>query len=84
MKDFTAADIRVFLATNLPYYESEDKDDFIYLAKADDLERVSLALYRHLTHNAGDKADRDCCSDPTCSVMPNDDCFGCSSYKPCA
>jgi len=46
--DFTAADIRVFLARELPYYESEDKDDFIYLVRAEDLERVSTSLFHHL------------------------------------
>ena len=49
MKNFSAADIRVFLAEHLPYYESEDKDDFLYIVKAADLEKVSLGLYDHLT-----------------------------------
>lgn len=42
----SAADIRVFLAENLPYYEREDRDDFIYLVRAEDIERVSLKLHR--------------------------------------
>ena len=49
IKKFSAADIRVFLAEHLPYYEAEDKDDFIYIVKAEDIERVSLELYRYLT-----------------------------------
>ena len=51
MGKFSAADIRVFLAEHLPYYEAEDKDDFIYLVKAEDIERVALELYRHLTNH---------------------------------
>lgn len=42
----SAADIRVFLATNLPYYEAEDKDDFLYIVRAEDIERVSRDLYQ--------------------------------------
>lgn len=42
---FSAADIRVFLAENLPFFEREDKDDFHYLAKAKDIEQVSLKLF---------------------------------------
>lgn len=49
MGKFSAADIRVFLATNLPCYESEDKEDFVYLAKAEDIECVAIELYRYLT-----------------------------------
>ncbi len=48
MIEFSAADIRVFLAKNLPYYESEDKDDFIYIVKAEDIERAAIELYRYL------------------------------------
>ena len=47
--NMSAADIRVFLAENLPYYEAEDGDDFLYIVTAEDIERVSLKLYRHLT-----------------------------------
>ncbi len=50
---FSAADIRVFLANNLPCYENED--DFIFLARAEDIERVAIELYRHLL-----TADRVC------------------------
>ena len=49
MEKFSAADIRVFLATNLPCYDSEDKEDFVYLVKAEDIERVAIELYRYLT-----------------------------------
>lgn len=43
---FSAAEIRVFLAGNLPCYECGD--DFIYLAKAEDIERAAIELYNYL------------------------------------
>ena len=51
--NFSVADFRVFLAENLPYYEAEDKDDFLYIVRASDIERVSLALFRQLTGDEG-------------------------------
>jgi len=52
MTNISAADIRAFLAANLPYYEWEDKDDFLYIATARDIGRVSLLLARHLMGTA--------------------------------
>ena len=49
MSKFSAADIRVFLANALPCYDSEDRDDFIYIVKAEDIERVAITLYHYLT-----------------------------------
>lgn len=41
-------DILAILKETLPYYESDDKDDFIYLAKADDLAVAALRISSHL------------------------------------
>ena len=48
VQEFSAADIRVFLAKNLPYYDREDGEDFIYLVRAEDVERVAIQLYDYL------------------------------------
>ena len=61
---FSAADIRVFLAEHLPYYETEDKDDFLYIAKASDIERVALELYRHLTSSSSLATEACTCPEP--------------------
>lgn len=80
IKEFSAVDIRVFLAEHLPYYEAEDKDDFLYIAKASDIERVALELYRHLTSqssrpdNLAHKKHADFKHEP-CSI-----CFGCDDW----
>ena len=48
VKGFSAADTRVFLAKNLPCYDREGSDDFIYLVGAEDVERVAIKLYDYL------------------------------------
>ena len=80
---FSAADIRVFLAEHLPYYEAEDKDDFLYIAKASDIERTALELYRHLTRRSS-RALGACAG---CHCLPknkSDKCTmkGCKYYPP--
>lgn len=42
----SAADIRVLIAEKLPYYESHDKDDFVYIAKNNDIERLARELHQ--------------------------------------
>ncbi len=59
MRDFSAAEIRVFLAGNLPCYDAEGSDDFIYLVRAEDIERVAIELYRYLKGAEADAKIRD-------------------------
>jgi len=40
----SALGIQSFIAERLPYYESDDKDDFIYLVKQEDLQRLAVEL----------------------------------------
>ena len=42
----SAADISLFLETELPYYEREDKDDYLYIVRAQDISLVALKLYK--------------------------------------
>ena len=53
----SAADIRVYLAEHLPYYEREDKDDCLYIATAADIQRVALGLFRLIVSGEHDVED---------------------------
>jgi len=45
----SAADVRIFLANELPCYTNDSaEDDFIFVATAEDIERVALKLWRSL------------------------------------
>lgn len=69
MKDFTIPEIRVFLAENLPYFESEDKDEFLYIAKYEDIEKLSKDLYNEF-HNCEESANAP-------GAKPKIYCLGC-------
>lgn len=49
----SALDIQAFIAERLPYYESGDKDDFIYIVRAENLQYLSTELSDLFTKHAG-------------------------------
>ena len=79
MKDFTIPEIRVFLAENLPYWESDDKDEFMYIAKAHDIEKLSKALYKKF-HNCEEPAIAPDAELPCC-CMDEEDCCPCCEAR---
>lgn len=55
----SAADIRIFLANKLPCYTNDsDEDNFVFIVRAEDIERVALELWRSLTPTAPDRATK--------------------------
>ena len=43
----SAADVRVFIAENLPCYDRKNgDDDFFYIASANDIEKCAFALWK--------------------------------------
>jgi hypothetical protein len=79
MKNFTIPEIRVFLAENLPYWESDDKDEFMYIAKASDIEKLSEVLYRKF-HNCEEPAIAPVAELPCC-CMDEEDCCPCCEAR---
>lgn len=82
MKEFTIPEIRVFLAANLPYFESEDKDEFLYIAKASDIEKLSKALYTEFKccEESANATDACTCKYPkpnTYNTYAGQICIGC-------
>jgi hypothetical protein len=41
MPKIEEADVLEMLKREMPYYERDDKDDYFYLARKDDLERIA-------------------------------------------
>lgn len=55
----SAADIRIFLASELPCYSLDgDSDDFVFIAQGNDIGRVALELWRSLAARPLDSAGR--------------------------
>lgn len=47
-KVLSIADLRVWLAENMPYFESDDKDEYFYLLRPSDVEKLATNLYCYL------------------------------------
>ena len=45
----SAADIRVFLADELPCYTLDDGDEFVFIVQASDVERIAIKLWNNLS-----------------------------------
>ena len=47
------------LKTSLPYYERDDKDDFLYIATREDLNNTAMNIYRMVNDpTAGDSLEK--------------------------
>lgn len=46
---FSPENIEEYLRDHLPYYECDDKDDYFYIVKSDELRRIALGLHKYLT-----------------------------------
>lgn len=68
----SAAHIRAFLANELPMYTNDAaEDDFLIMARADDIERIALELWRKIAESV---VECDECRLPKIRVCINGAC----------
>ena len=79
MKNFTIPEIRVFLSENLPYFESEDGEECLYIANTFDIEKLSKVLYRNF-HNCEELTIAPVAELPCC-CMDEEDCCPCCEAR---